>query len=223
MQRRTKRAPTTIEPPQLGANLPPTLLDSAEIVDGGLVTKRLLTGGDCAGATAEDIGFDQVVCRGVRFGQTTFRLAQLLDVQLDGCDLAGAAWEKAHLQRVELLGCRLVGLSLGECQADNLVLRTCNAEFASFHGASLRASRFEQCVLRKASFEGATLPNAVFRNCDLSGADFRGARLTGADLRGSNLAGINIHIPDLRGVILDPSQLIHVAGLLGITVQAEDA
>ena len=223
MQRRTKRAPATIEPPQLDAHLPLTQLDPADIIDGGQVARQLITSGTCAGASAEDMSFDQVVCRGVSFAQTTFRLAQLLDAQLDGCDLAGATWEKAHLQRVELLGCRLVGLSLGEGEANNLLLRKCNAELASFHGATLRASRFEQCVLRKASFEGATLPNTVFRGCDLSGADFRGARLSGVDLRGSNLAGIAINVADLRGVILDPSQLVHVAGLLGITVQAEDA
>jgi hypothetical protein len=46
-----------------------------------------------------------------------------------------------------------------------------------------------------------------------------GAPLAQADLRGCNINGMKIGARDLMGSILDPTQAMQVAGLLGIVVK----
>ena len=62
----------------------------------------------------------------------------------------------------------------------------------------------------------------MFTRCDLTDADLQGANLRGADLRGSLLDGLRIAPKDVQGEIIDPSQAVQVAGLLGLTVKAID-
>ena len=75
-------------------------------------------------------------------------------------------------------------------------------------------------MLRGALFEGADLRVVTFTRCDLTNADLQGANLRGADLRGSLLDGLRVGPKDMQGAIIDPSQAIQVAGLLGLTVKA---
>jgi uncharacterized protein YjbI with pentapeptide repeats len=77
-------------------------------------------------------------------------------------------------------------------------------------------------VLRGALFDGADLRGVTFARCDLTNADLQGANLRGADLRGSLLDGLRIDSQDLQGAIIDPSQAVQVAGLLGLTVKAPE-
>jgi hypothetical protein len=46
--------------------------------------------------------------------------------------------------------------------------------------------------------------------------------LKGADLRGSILEGLLVSPHDWRGVIIEPMQAVHVAGLLGLIVKDSD-
>ncbi len=75
-------------------------------------------------------------------------------------------------------------------------------------------------MLRGALFEGADLRGVMFARCDLTNADLQGTNLRGADLRGSLLDGLRIGPKDVQGAIIDPSQAVQVAGLLGLTVKA---
>ena len=118
------------------------------------------------------------------------------------------------------VGCRLLGVQLVEAHLDDVIFRDCNLESAVFASAVFKAARFEGCVLRGALFEGADLRGVVFARCDLTNADLQGANLRGADLRGSLLDGLRIGPKDVQGAIIDPSQAVQVAGLLGLTVKA---
>ncbi|HJZ49999.1 MAG TPA: pentapeptide repeat-containing protein [Roseiflexaceae bacterium] len=153
-----------------------------------------------------------------RSARTVITPPQLLDVRLDGCDLAGAEWEKAHLRRVEFSGSRLVGLRLSDSSLEDVAIVKCNAELARFWSSSFKGVRFDHCVLREASFEGSDLSRVVFRGCDLGKADLRNTRLKGADLRGSTITGVQVGIKDLQGAIVTSSQAIQLAGLLGVMV-----
>jgi uncharacterized protein YjbI with pentapeptide repeats len=198
------------------------VLAAADLAAGPLV-ELTLRDADLSGQVAEDALLDRVVGLRVRLGECHLTLAQLLDVRLEGADLAGGVWEKPHLRRVEIDGCRAIGLTLSNATLDEVRWRRCNGEHLRIWSSSLRAVRFEGCVLREASFVESDLSGAVFRRCDMSGADLRGARLAGADLRGSNLTGAQLGIAEIRGAIVDPAQAVHLAGLLGVTVEEEPA
>ena len=73
--------------------------------------------------TADDVLFEQVVFKQTQLGQTQFSSTQFVDVRFDACDLAGATWEKAHMQRVELIGCRLVGTKLLHADWNNVLIQ----------------------------------------------------------------------------------------------------
>ncbi len=220
MQRK-RAARTAIAPPQLPVPLA-EVSQLGTLADQSSYTSQALLDCDFSQQNADDLLFEYVSCRRVSFNNTSLTLAQLFDVRLDGCDLAGAEWEKAHLRRVELSGCRLVGLRLSDSSLEDLQISKCNGELVRFWSCSFKAARFDHCVLREASFDGSDLSGVVFRDCDLSQADLRNTKLKRADLRGSTLTGIQVGIKELQGAIVTSSQAIQLAGLLGVTVQEED-
>src|SRR5215212_11838656 len=130
MQR--KRATrTTIAPPQLPAQLAEvSALDT--LTDQTGYTQQALLDCDFSQQSADDLLFENVSCNRVSFNQTSLTLAQLFDVRLESCDLAGAEWEKAHLRRVELSGCRMVGFRLSDSSLQDLQIIKSNAELARF-------------------------------------------------------------------------------------------
>ncbi len=209
-----------IEPPALSKNMQTG--EVASLSDHGGYSQLIAANAECTGQVADDVLFEQVHLKASRLNETQLTTSQWLDVRLESCDVAGAVWEKAYLRRVEWLGCRLVGTQLIEADMADVLFDHCNGEFAHFAEATFRAARFDHCSLREASFEGANAAGVVFHDCDLSKADFRGAKLTGADFRGSILSGMQVGYQELQGAIIDPSQALHVAQLLGITVKPAD-
>lgn len=220
---RARRAQNTdVDPPDLPSPLHECTLASEQIVDHAAFSQQLITGCDLSEQAADDILFEQVMFKQVQFAQTLFSAAQFVDVRFAACDLAGVAWEKAHMQRTELIGCRLVGAKLLHVDFENVLIKDCNAELALLWEGSFRSTHWERCSLREASFEGANLAGVVFRNCDLTNADLRNTTLRGTDLRGSTLTGMQVGAKELRGAIIDPTQAVHLARLLGVTVRALD-
>jgi uncharacterized protein YjbI with pentapeptide repeats len=126
---------------------------------------------------------------------------------------------KANLTRVEMVGSKLLGVKLIEARMRDILWSECIATFANFYGTRFKAARFHKCGFKEASFQEADLTGAVFDTCDLSGTNFHGATLAGADLRGSNLTGIQIDIATLRGVIVDQSQAVVPAALMGLVIR----
>jgi uncharacterized protein YjbI with pentapeptide repeats len=212
---------TAIAPPQLPAQLAEvSQLDT--LADQSSYSQQALLDCNFASQSADDLLFEHVSCTRGSFNNTSLTLAQLFDVRLDGCDLAGAEWEKAHLRRVELSGCRLVGLRLSDSSLEDMQIVKSNAELARFWSCSFKAARFDHCVLREASFDGSDLSGVIFHNCDLSEADLRNTKLKGADLRGSTITGVQVGIKEIQGAIVTSSQAIQLAGLLGVTVKEDD-
>ncbi len=203
--------------PQLPKHLHSATL--AAIEDHAEYASLALSEADLAHQSATGVLFEQTRLRHVALTQTHLSRLRLIDTRFDACDLSAAGWEKAHIRRGELVGCRLLGTSLIEAQIEDVLVEDCNAEGALFVSARFRSVRFEHCTLRSASFAGADLRDVVFRECDLGQADLRGAKLKGTDLRGSTLEGMQVSAPDLRGAIVEPAQAVQVARLLGIVVE----
>ena len=220
MPRRRATAAHGVEPPRLPAALEPAPAP-AELGDEAAFSEALIVDADFSGVTAAEVALDRVVGRRLRLAQAELRLAQLTDVQLDTCDLAGATLIKPQLRRVALLGCRLLGAALLDARLDDVLVQRGNAETLRCWNSTLRGVRFERCALRAASFTGSDLSGAVFRGCDLSGADFRDARLGGADLRGSTIAGLQVGLRELQGAVVSPAQAVELAQILGLVVAEE--
>ena len=51
------------------------------------------------------------------------------------------------------------------------------------------------------------------------GADLTGAKLNSADLRGASLDRIVVNAPDVRGAIVNPTQAMELARLLGLVIR----
>ena len=86
------------------------------------------------------------------------------------CDLAGAGFYNANLERALLIGADLEG--------------------ASFWRPNLAGANLVGANLKGAFFDGGILSGADLRNANLEGADLRGVNLQWADLRGANLEGV---------------------------------
>ena len=221
MNRKRKSGAQGINPPQLPTQHAP--LGTEQVRDQATLTQGIVLDGDLSGQETEDLLVEQVHFKRGRLPNTHFPLAQVSDVRFDMCDLAAAEWEKAHLNRVEYIGCRMIGAKLIDSKIEHTLFQDCNMELALFWNAGFASARFERCVLRNASFEGANLAGVAFRACDLSQADLRGARLVGTDFRGSLIEGLRVGIKELQGAIIDPTQAVHLANLLGMTVREEQA
>jgi uncharacterized protein YjbI with pentapeptide repeats len=206
--------------PRLPRPLPP--VSPALIEPGAEVDLGLLGETDLTGLEASNLLLEQLYCRRTTLAQSHLEGLRLFDVRLEGCDLAGAAWPKARLRRVEFIGCRLLGTDLAENNFEDVIFRDCQAERASFATAVFKAARFEACNLKGAFFEGADLTGVIFHACDLSQADLRGARLQGADFRNANLNGMKAGVKELQGAIIAPFQAVQVVNLLGVVVKEVD-
>lgn len=223
MRPKRRAAPGLPTPPTLPSGAPRLEASADLLSDRAGIAKVLLERCDLSDQAAEDVLFDQVHCKHVGLTRTRLRAMQWLDVRCDVCDLTAAEWEKPHLTRVEFNGCRLLGARLMDAQIEDALFKDCVADYALFWSAMFKKTRFERCQLREASFQGADLSGVVFQGCDLRQADFQGAKMLGTDLRGSQLEGLRVGIMELQGAIIEPSQAVHLAGLLGIVVKAEDA
>ena len=218
MKPATKRG---IQTPRLPKNLNVETITALD--DRAEYFSASISGGELTKQVAASVIFEQVLLRRMSFTQSRLSRLRLLDVQLENCDVTGAIWEYAHLQRVVFDSCRLMGLQLLEARCEDVVLHECTLESAIFASTTFKAVRFENCSLREAVFTEADLSHTVFQHCDLTHADLRGSSLIGADFRGSIINGMQAGAPELKGAIIEPTQAVQVVNLLGLIVKEQDA
>ena len=185
-----------IEPPQLPARPSPGSLPDEQLENLAVYKGMLLSSCDLSGQDVEDVTFEGALLRHVILSGTRLPSLQLYDVRLDACDLAEADWEKASLNRVEAIGCRMVGWRSSQALIRNVVIKGCSAIGAQFWSTTFKNVRFESCTLRDADFQRA-------------------------DLRGSKIEGVRLGIKELQGLILDVEQAIAIARMLGAVVKLD--
>ncbi len=210
-----------IQTPRLPKNLNSETITA--LVDHAEYFSASISSGELVKQAAASVIFEHVLLRRMNFTQSRLSKLRLLDVQLENCDLTGASWEDAHLQRIVFNSCRLMGVQLLEARCEDVVFRECTLESAIFASATFKAVRFENCSLREVVFTEADLSHTIFQRCDLTHADLRGSRLIGADFRGSIIDGMQAGAPELKGAIIEPLQAVQVANLLGLIVKEQDA
>ena len=209
-----------VQPPRLPKSLQAEVIES--LADDGEYAAVSISGCNLAGQAAANVHFEQVHLRRTAFNQTQLPRLRMLDVRIEDSDFSGAVWEQAQLQRVEFIGCRLLGMQLFAARLQNILFQACTFEDAQLATAVCRAVRFEKCTLRNASFELADLAGGVFHQCDLTNADLRGTQLQGTDFRGSVLNAVQVEAKDLQGAVIDAAQALQIVGFLGVTVRASD-
>ena len=221
--RKGKNEQARVEPPQLPSPENVQALDESGFEEDGTYQNLELSDDDLGtldvrNLTIENSRFSSMMMLGASLDKI-----RLTDIRFEKCNLSNSEWTKAALSRVELLGCRITGLSLVEGKSQDFALRECKADLARFSGAVFKNCSFEDTNLRDADLRGAKLQNVSFVRCDLNGAELYNVQLKNVDLRGSRLDGVKFHLEDLRGAIIDSEQLIglapSLAEQLGITIK----
>jgi|SRR5690348_7971775 len=212
---------TSIRPPDIPKKLEPLNL-STSLTDRAHYRAVLLTDQDFAGQSAEYVSVESARLRAVNLSNTRLTAAQFSDVAFERVNLAAADWAKSIFHRCAWRDCGLTGFSATHAHLRDALFSECSLAAARFRFATFKAARFERCILTEADYQGADLRGVRFVACDLRGAQMSGARLAGADLRGCNLDGLRIGPTELRGAIVDPTQAVALARLLGLTVEWPD-
>jgi uncharacterized protein YjbI with pentapeptide repeats len=121
--------------------------------------------------------FDGELSHSASFADANLSLANLQDADvpfliLDRADLSDAMLLGANLSYASLIGANLSGANLA-----GATMRTVNAAFAVFVGASLIGADLKTSYFEIANFDSADLAGANFEDARMWGANFRNAHL----------------------------------------------
>jgi uncharacterized protein YjbI with pentapeptide repeats len=163
---------------------------------------------------AEGSVLERVQLAGGQFGSVVWK-----DLRLLGCDLANIRAHRIALVRVELIDCRIAGLLATAVNWEDVFIQNGDVRYAQFQGGMFRSCEFDRCNWQEADLQNSDLIGSVFRSCNLARADFRGAKLQNTDLRKSEVEGMLVGMNDLRGAIVDPTQAMVFAQLLGLQIR----
>lgn len=163
---------------------------------------------------AQGCVMENVQLSGAHVGAIVWR-----DVRLTGCDLANVLAHRITLVRVEFIGCRLTGFRTSALDWRDVLVEDCDLAYAQLQGGLFRACEFRRSNCPEADLQQAELGGSLLRACNLTRADIRGARLQDADLRDSDLDGVLVNIEDLHGAVVDASQAVSLARLMGLQIR----
>lgn len=155
----------------------------------------------------------------VNFADSRFATIRLIDVRLVNCDLANLETHALTLVRVEFIDCRMTGLRAGKADCQHVLLSGGDQRYTQFRFSHLRAAEFNDCNFEEADLYGTDLTGARFRNCNLQRTEMSKTRLLNADLRGSRIEGLQLAADDIKGAIVDITQAMLLAPLLGIQIR----
>ena len=183
------------------------------------VAEQLIAGADLKNRSGGNLRLDSCVLERVSLADSSFGTIALKDVRLAGCELANLRARVMTLVRVELIDCRMTGLSGGTVDAQDLLIREGDQRYCQFRESKFKSAEFEGCNFEEADFQDTDFTGAIFRRCNLRKVEMGKARLYDADLRGSIVEGMHIEIDGLRGAVVDPAQAMSFALLMGIRIE----
>ncbi|HEV8532923.1 MAG TPA: pentapeptide repeat-containing protein [Methylomirabilota bacterium] len=210
--------------PRRAPDLPvdPAVADDADVLRGPDITISLKTINESKreGLSATSLSLQSCVLKRVALPNSTFAAITLRDVRLVGCDLANIKTRTLTAVRVEFLDCRMTGFRVEEpAECHDVLIAEGIQTYSQFAYARFTSAEFNSCNFEDANFLGADLQGCIFRGCNLHNADMRGAKLREADLRGSVIEGLRLNPADIHGAVVDPSQAMILATLLGIRIR----
>ena len=163
--------------------------------------------------------FEGCVLKHLDFSRSSLRRLRLKDVRLVECDFANAEAISLKAVRAEFINCRLTGLRAIESEWQDVLISEGDASFSQFRLGSFKRCEFNGCNFAEADFHGCDLRGALLKSCEFKNADMTGAKLEGADFRGSRVEGLMALAADVKGAIVDPTQAMIFAELLGLKIR----
>ena len=136
-------------------------------------TDRSVERGTVGPLAAEHALWHNCLFRNVTFTDCRLHGAQLSDIRFEGCDLSNLALDGAALNRVEFVGCKLLGAALPDATLNHVRLERCNGRYLNLSGSRLRQVRFTECDLTE----------AALNDCRLDGVAFEGGKGDNFDLK----------------------------------------
>jgi len=175
----------------------------------------------CVGLDDDAVEIDHAVAQGIRVVARTWERADVSDVRIESCDLAGIGASSATLRRIEMTGSRLRDCTFAGSMVQDVAATDCTAEQLSLRFSTLQRVVFRNCPLSGTDFYGATFDKVWFEGCDLSGAKFDNATVRVLRIANCNLLGVTGAL-FLKGAVIDLDDLPPLAQSLarevGITL-----
>jgi uncharacterized protein YjbI with pentapeptide repeats len=199
--------PPAFHAPRIPSALEP--VDNPTLADGTSWEAASLSG-DWSGVHAEDTEIVRSEATSLRLTGTHVVRPRISDCRFERCELSGAVFEEAALERVEFVDCRMSGALFPEARLRHVRFVGCRMDSVGLRMVVAPNVRFESCQLPGADLYAADLGGSAFIDCDLTGADVSQATLAGAKLHGSDLADV-VGSAALRDVEIDPTQVVAVA------------
>lgn len=187
--------------------------DDAEVMD------QLVAGLQLEDAVIRRLRLESCALERVAMPRAVIRTGKWKDVRFTECDLANVELSSLTAVRVELLGCRMTGLRLGETSWQSLLISGGDQRYVQFRFSKFENCEFVNCDFQDADFHGADLRGCVFKDCRLNNVEMTKAKLVGTDLRGSAVDGMRLEAAGLQGAIVDMAQALAFAPLLGIEIR----
>lgn len=183
-----------------------------------------LEAASCAASALDDdetFEIDHAVADGLRVVARTWDRADVSDVRLDACDLAGVNTSSATYRRIELHNSRLRECAFAGSMLQDIVVSDCTAEQLSLRFSTLQRVVFRNCRLNGTDFYGATFDKVWLDGCDLTEATFDNATIRSVRLANCGLLGVKGAV-FLKGAVIDlddlPALAPSLAREVGITL-----
>jgi len=201
--------------------IPSDLTVAAGLADGQdiAIADQWITGFDMRGRPVGSLRVEASVLERVNLGENSFGSIVLKDVRLIGCELANLRARGLTMTRVEFIDCRMTGLSGGDVDARDVLIREGGQRYCQFRASRFKAAEFDSCNFEESDFQDTDFTGAVFRRCNMRNVEMGQAKLYDADLRGSMIEGLHIGLEGLRGALVDPAQAMSLALLMGIRIE----
>lgn len=183
------------------------------------IIERRVTGADWRGRTVGALRVESSVLERVCLADCRFGSIVMKDARLVGCELSNLSAHGMSLTRVEFVDCRMTGLSGGDVEGQDVLIRDGDQRYCQMRSSRFKGAEFDGCNFEDADFQGTDFSGSVFRRCNLRNVEMGKAKLFNADLRGSIVEGLHIAPEGLRGAVVDPSQAMSFALLLGIRIE----
>lgn len=184
-----------------------------------LITERLIEGARIENRAAGTLRIESSILEGVSLAGSSFASIIWKDVRLVRCDLANLETRYLTLTRVELIDCRMTGFRAGEANCQDILVSAGDQRHCQLRFSKFKSAEFDSCNFAEADFQGTDLSGSIFRKCTLRNTEMSKVRLLNADLRGSLIEGLRMNAEDVRGAVVDPSQAMIFASLLGIRIE----
>jgi uncharacterized protein YjbI with pentapeptide repeats len=207
----SRQAPDLPEEFDAAASFP----DQREI----FVAEQAITGAELKNRAGGNLRVESSVLERVNLGDSSFGSIVLKDVRLVNCELANLRTRAMTLVRVEFIDCRMTGVSGGDVDAQDLLIREGDQRYCQFRSSKFKSTEFDGCNFEDADFQDTDFTGAIFRRCNMRNVEMGKARLYDADLRGSTVEGLHIGLEGLRGAVVDPAQAMSFALLMGIRIE----